>query len=163
MEASCIRKIIKDKLGLSFIIGACGLEDSEYVLDMYDRFEPKKTSQGLPPEDSRTRREWVSALMDKGENFLVWHDEIVVGHAVLTPDFITRDAEFLIFVNRPYRGRGLGTELTRAAVERAREIGLELIWLTVEGHNFWAISLYRKFGFVFCDDQGWDRMMILRL
>jgi len=156
-------KTFQDKTGCTLELAACGADDAGCVLEMYDLFVPKKASQGLPPENAQTRQEWVKKLLERGENFLVRKDEEVVGHAVLVPDFISKDAEFLIFVRQPYRGRGLGSTLTAAAVDRAKELGLELVWLTVESYNFWAIGLYKKYGFVFCEDQGWDRMMILRL
>ncbi|MEW5724710.1 MAG: GNAT family N-acetyltransferase, partial [Thermodesulfobacteriota bacterium] len=157
------RRRILDKFGQPYELGLAGRDDSPLVMDMYDRFEPKKTSQGLPPENNEARREWVGRLFERGENYLVWRAGEVIGHATLLSDFVARDAEYLIFVQQHYRGRGLGTFLTGLAVERARAMGLELIWLTVENFNFWAINLYRKFGFIFCEDQGWDRMMILRL
>jgi len=162
MSEKCGRNMFKDKTGCTFESSACRAEDARCVLEMYDLFVPKKASQGLPPENAQTRHEWVKNLLERGENFLVWQGGEVVGHAALVPDFISKDAEFLIFVRQPYRGRGLGSVLTKAAVDRAKDLGLELVWLTVESYNFWAIGLYKKYGFIFCEDQGWDRMMLLR-
>ncbi|MBU2550824.1 MAG: GNAT family N-acetyltransferase [Proteobacteria bacterium] len=163
MSESSMLGRIEDKKGEAFELGLCNLDDARCLTDMYDLFEPKKASQGLPPENTKTRQEWVRGLLERGENFLARHGDEVVGHAALIPDFVSQDAEFLIFVKQHYRSRGLGSGLTRAALERARDLGLEMVWLTVEGHNFRAIGLYRKFGFVFCEDQGWDRMMLIRL
>ncbi|MBU2552580.1 MAG: GNAT family N-acetyltransferase [Proteobacteria bacterium] len=154
---------IEDRQGHVYELGLCTREDARCLTDMYDLFEPKKASQGLPPEKAEARLEWVRGLLERGVNFLVRHGDDVVGHAVLIPDLGLRDAEFLIFVKQRYRRRGLGTELTRTALARARELELETVWLSVDRYNFRAIGLYRKFGFIFCDDQGWDRMMMIGL
>jgi len=51
-------------------------------------------------------------------------------------------------VARAWRGRGVGTALVHAAVEKARRDGLHKLSLEVFPHNAAAIALYRKFGFV---------------
>lgn len=50
-----------------------------------------------------------------------------------------------------YRGQGLGTQLLRAALKHAKEIGLEKVELAVYATNTAALALYRKMGFV---DEG---------
>ena len=130
---------------------------------MYDLFEPKRALQGLPPENSEARQEWIKGLLENGENFLIWEDDEVVGHSALLPDFKKKDAEFIIFVREAYRSRGLGTVLTEAAIARARELGLTDIWLTVESHNLRAIGLYKKCNFKFHGTGSWERTMLLRL
>lgn len=163
MKASALRQRIQDKKACLYELDLGDWEDFEALVDMYDLFLPKKTAQGLPPEEGPARQNWVRCLMEKGENFLIWKDSQVVGHASLLPDFVKKDAEYMIFVNQDYRGRGLGTALTGSALCRARDLGLENIWLTVDGHNYRAIGLYKKFGFCFCDDGGWERFMLLKL
>lgn len=51
-------------------------------------------------------------------------------------------------VARPWRGRGVGSELLTAAIEKARGEGLHKLSLEVFPHNEAAIALYRKFGFL---------------
>jgi RimJ/RimL family protein N-acetyltransferase len=46
------------------------------------------------------------------------------------------------------RGKGLGTRLARAAIDRAWSDGLERIELEVFASNERAIELYRRLGFV---------------
>lgn len=50
-------------------------------------------------------------------------------------------------VLKDFRGKGLGTELMKKAIEHARANGLEKIELDVYESNHAAIALYRKFGF----------------
>jgi GNAT superfamily N-acetyltransferase len=49
---------------------------------------------------------------------------------------------------RDYRGRGIGTQLMAAALEKAKKNGLMRVELTVYDFNATAVSLYRKSGFV---------------
>ena len=51
-------------------------------------------------------------------------------------------------VARPWRGRGVGSALLIAAIEKARGDGLHKLSLEVFPHNEAAIALYRKFGFL---------------
>jgi ribosomal protein S18 acetylase RimI-like enzyme len=51
-------------------------------------------------------------------------------------------------VAREWRGRGVGSALVSAAIERARAEGLHKVSLDVFPHNAAGIALYRKFGFV---------------
>jgi ribosomal protein S18 acetylase RimI-like enzyme len=86
-----------------------------------------------------------------------------VGHAALVPEIGRVDAEYIIFVDQPYRNRGLGSSLTVFAVDYARQKGLESIWLRVESYNFRAIKVYRKAGFRFLDEGERERTMTLNL
>jgi GNAT superfamily N-acetyltransferase len=81
------------------------------------------------------------------------------------PDLGVRDGEYLVFVHQHHRGRGVGTQLTRTALDHARSLGISEIWLSVDASNFIAIRLYRKFGFRFCDnaDLHCERKMLLNL
>ncbi|MEW5722905.1 MAG: GNAT family N-acetyltransferase [Thermodesulfobacteriota bacterium] len=163
MDAPGGRQSFQDKTGALFELGPCRPGEDKCLQDMYEVFTPKKVGQGLPPEDSAVCRTWVESLLGRAENFLVWDGDQVVGHSAFIPDHDRRDAEYIIFVLDPFRSRGLGSRLTAAAVEKARRLGLTRLWLTVEAHNFRAIRLYRKYGFVFRDQGGWERIMMLEL
>jgi ribosomal protein S18 acetylase RimI-like enzyme len=52
-----------------------------------------------------------------------------------------------IGVLAPYRGQGIGKELMRAALQKAKQKGLTRIELTVRENNASAITLYEKMGF----------------
>jgi ribosomal protein S18 acetylase RimI-like enzyme len=51
------------------------------------------------------------------------------------------------YVDRPWHGRGLAQRLMAAALDTARSLGGETVWLTVWEHNPRAIAFYEKFGF----------------
>jgi len=152
-----------DKLGNPIEIREGGLEFLPQVTQMYDEFHPRGISQGLPPARDEDCRNWIRGLMENGWNFLCFQEGRVVGHAAILPDLDRADGEYIIFVQLPYRNRGMGSELTAMAVERARLTGLKVLWLTVESINFRAIRVYKKSGFLFCDEGERERTMILRL
>jgi RimJ/RimL family protein N-acetyltransferase len=55
--------------------------------------------------------------------------------------------EFGMLVDRGWRGRGVGSALVQAVVDRARGQGLHKLCLEVFPHNAAAVALYRKCGF----------------
>ena len=152
-----------DKTGKSFEIGASCAEDFPSVLEMYRLFSPKAASQGLPPEDPETCHNWVKNLFQIGENFLAWRGETVIGHAASVPDPNGKSGEFVIFVDQDNRNIGIGTELTRFALEKSGALGLNSVWLTVNVMNFIAIRLYKKLGFEYCDMDKYERVMSVKL
>jgi len=138
-----------DKQGKPFEVKPYSPEDYAFLDTMYVTFYPKGKFQGMPPLKDEASRKWIKGLLEIGENLLAWQDGTVVGHAVWLPDFAKGDAEYLIFVSHPKRGRGIGSQLTQVAIDHVRHLGLTSIWLTVSATNFRAIGLYKKFGFTY--------------
>ncbi len=157
------QKTFLDKLGRPFTVVGCGIEDILRLLDMYDTFMPEEVAQGLPPTDKQARLAWIRTLLERGENYAAIIGGKVVGHGVLMPGRERNEGEYVIFVVRPYRKRGLATALTEMAIQRAKALGLRSVWLTVESDNFKAIKLYTKMGFRFCDEGLSERQMALLL
>jgi len=153
--------ILIDKKGSRFQVKSYRPEDYSLLEDMYENFSPKARFQGMPPREKDARVEWIKGLIAAGDNFLAWREERVIGHAVVLPDFEKGDAEYLIFVNQDNRCRGVGKALTRIAIQRAENLGLKTVWLSVGAYNFRATNLYKKCGFSFCDPCSSDteRMM----
>jgi RimJ/RimL family protein N-acetyltransferase len=154
-----------DKKGGSFEIRVFSNEDYQFLRQMYDHFTPKGKYQGMPPVDPNSREKWLKGLACKGLNLIAWQENRIIGHAAILPDFVRKDAEYVIFVLHSCRGAGIGYELTRACVEKALELGLEIIWLSVDAYNFRATRLYKKFGFRFCEEHSMvsERVMMLKL
>jgi len=154
-----------DKDGQPFEVRSYAPADYPHLIDMYEAFTPKASFQGMPPHDKGVAERWIQRLIQTGDNFLGWRENQVIGHVVILPDFSKNDAEYLIFVSQAARGLGVGKELTRAAIQKARELGLDVVWLTVDAYNFRATRLYRKVGFEFCKGYSStsERMMILKL
>jgi ribosomal protein S18 acetylase RimI-like enzyme len=156
-------RTITDKTGRTLIFGCCSKDEIAGLVEMYDAFQPKAITQGLPPMESGARRAWIEHLLDHGQNFQALHGSKVIGHSCLITTLGEANGEYVIFVHHEYRHSGVGTELTILTLKRAHELCLREVWLTVEALNFRAIKLYRKVGFQFCDCGERERTMMLRL
>jgi ribosomal protein S18 acetylase RimI-like enzyme len=77
-------------------------------------------------------------------------DGEVVGWSDVTPMSRPSQAHRGVFgvgLLPQFRGRGIGTKLTKKALAAARAFGLHRVELTVREHNAGAIELYKKAGF----------------
>jgi RimJ/RimL family protein N-acetyltransferase len=141
--------IYNDKNDRPFEVRGFRREDFSLLEEMYRVFSPKGKFQGLPPADKEACEKWIKRLIQDGENILALREGSVIGHVAFLPDFEKSDAEYLIFVDQYNRGLGVGTALTQAALKKSGEIGLKIIWLTVDAYNTRATRLYVKCGFKF--------------
>jgi RimJ/RimL family protein N-acetyltransferase len=152
-----------DKKGVPFDVRVGSGDDLPGLRLMYEDFSPKGGFQGVPPVGRKACREWIGNLMLRGFGFLALRGDRVIGHLVIIPDPVRMEGEYLIFVDRNERNRGVGTCLTRSAVRHAEEMGLRGLWLTVGKYNFPAIALYLKFGFRFGDGDRFESERTMRL
>ena len=155
--------VTADRSGSLFEMKIGSAEDVPPLLEMYRTFFPKPASQGLPPRDPETCRQWAENLFAIGQNFLACRGSRVIGHAALVPDVKGKSGEFVIFVDQDHRSLGIGTELTRFVLETCGRLGFDSVWLTVHMSNFIALKLYGKFGFEYCDGDPYERVMRVRL
>ena len=152
-----------DKQGEPFEVRACRDDDYPGLCAMYNGFSPKRKCQGVPPVTEDACRTWIGHLVQKGKNHLAIRRGRVIGHVVVFADEPRAEGEYLIFVSQDERNRGVGTRLTEAAVAHARSLGLRKLWLSVGTYNFPAIALYRKFGFLFNEDDRWESERTMHL
>jgi RimJ/RimL family protein N-acetyltransferase len=132
--------------GQAFIVREYGPADLGALVEMYAGFQPKRVAQGLPPPDVPRITRWLEELQYKSRSLLAAEGARVVAHAVLCP--ISNEAvEFTVFVHQDFRDRGLGTALTRLALNFAAEMGFTQVFLTTELSNYPALRLYKKVGF----------------
>ena len=142
-----------------------GWKDEDYpaLCAMYNGFSRKGQYQGVPPVAEDACRHWIGNLVQDGKNHLAIRGGRVIGHVVILADVPKAEGEYLIFVSQDERNRGVGTRLTQAAVAHARALGLRRLWLSVGTYNFPAIALYRKFGFLFNEDDRWESERTMHL
>jgi len=153
---------VEDGAGRTIAFRAVGATDPGAIVEMYEEFDPADRAQGIPPAQESRIRDWLDTLLEEGLNVLAWHGDDVVGHAVLMPD----DAgswELAIFVNQPYQGAGIGSELIRALLGYGAINGVERVWLTVERWNRPAIALYESVGFEPCNAESFEMEMSVEL
>jgi len=139
----------QDRTGTSFRVRELSAADREALEQFYGGFEPKRAAQGLPPEGPHRVQRWLNTILRGGIHLAVEREGELVGHAFLVPTDRPEVAEYAIFLDRDVRGRGVGTQVNRAAAGVARERGLRHLWLTVEPHNRAAVRSYEKAGFRF--------------
>lgn len=70
----------------------------------------------------------------------------------------TDEGEFYIdslAVSSSFRGKGVATELLKAAIERGRQLGIPAVGLLVDKGNPRAEALYTRLGFEYVNDATW--------
>lgn len=128
-------------------------DQRDALLRMYRDYPPEHRSLGLPRLLEPQLNEWLTRVLDEGENFVATLDDTVVGHAVYAPAD-AEEADFVIFVDPAYHGRGIGTQLLRYAIRHAGRSGVDRIVSHVEPANERALHVYDKVGFERLDDEG---------
>lgn len=109
--------------------------------------------------DMEEERKWFQRSTKAGMLFLVARvDGKVVGGASIQPfpDKRSHVTDFVIFIRDGYRNVGLGTELTKAFVEVAKEHGFEILRLSVFATNKRAFHVYKKCGYKECGKLSHD-------
>lgn len=135
-----------DKLGTTIVVRPFEPADRDDLGELYRTFDPAHRAQGLPPRTERECERWLEYVLDDGRSIVARHDDAVVGHSFYTPA-TDPVPEFAVFVDPDYHDRGIGTELTRRAVDRARAADRDALVLEVERTNRAAVRVYRKLGF----------------
>lgn len=78
-------------------------------------------------------------------------DTQVVGVAALSHDKTdNRAILYHLYVDRAFRGQGIGRTLMDAVVARAREWQARCVWLETQDVNYDAITFYQRLGFQWC-------------
>lgn len=138
-----------DKHGHHFDVRPLVSGDRAALLTFYEEFEPKRGAQGLPPKGTERVKRWLETILAQGIHLVALREGVLIGHAFLVPTRAEGVSEYAIFLREDERGHGVGTELTRAGIEAAREAGLRRLWLSVELQNRAAMRSYEKAGFRF--------------
>lgn len=105
--------------------------------------------EGPPIEMTRTFV--IENIKHNYPHFIAITDHKIIGWCDITslnrPVF-AHSGQLGIGVISPYRGHGIGESLMRVALDKAKQLGLTRVELTVREHNHPAIALYIKLGFV---------------
>ena len=127
-------------------------DDAEAVCLIYnqgieDRVATLETELRTPDG----RREWMAARGPRHPVIVAESDGALVGWGSLNP-FNTRPAyrhvaDFSVYVERAWRGKGVGHRLLERLVEIAREIGYHKMVLSTFPTNTGGVRLYERLGF----------------
>lgn len=135
-----------DKSGRHFTARSFTPADRGALEEMYRAFDPKRGAQGLPPGDGESIHRWLDHVLAAGTHVVVEADREILGHLMVIP-IDSRTCELANFLHQAIRNRGIGTALNLLALEIARDLGRERVWLSVEPWNRIAIRSYEKAGF----------------
>jgi phosphinothricin acetyltransferase len=101
-----------------------------------------------PPEE---RLQWLAARGPRHPVLVAELDGTVVGWGSLNQfnsrkayDFV---ADFSMYIERDWRGKGVGSGLLRALIARAKQLGYHKMVLSAFPWNAGGMALYRKHGF----------------
>lgn len=149
-----------DKRGEPVLIRILSERRQPDLLKMYLAYQPRNSFNNLPPIEDGACVMWVKKMIENAINVVALSfSDGVVGHVAL---FSMSDVlcELLIVVSPGHQGYGIGTELTRCAIQLAYEMGYQKIWLCVESGNMTARHVYSKCGFMYVEyDDNDDKEM----
>ena len=154
------RQTIKDKLGRTILLRPLEKGDFDALSEMYDDFEPKGRTMGLPPAQEENRQKWIMGIADAWFNIVALFEGRIVGHAALDRPVSGKAREFMIFVHQDYQNNGIGQALTFSILDAARVMDCERVWVVVENLNRIAITVLKKTGFYFASGPDTERLMV---
>jgi L-amino acid N-acyltransferase YncA len=138
-------------------------EDAEAITRIYnqgieDRLATLETELRTPAE----RREWLAGHGPRHPVLVVTTEGAVVAWGSLNR-FNPRPAydhvaDFSVYVERDWRGRGVGRQLLTALIETARGLGYHKLVLSAFPSNAAGMALYERLGFSTVGvyrEQGW--------
>lgn len=146
------RRFVDDS-GTIIRLSRYGSTAFEPLVAMYQQFDSRDRTLGLPPTQAPAIREWLDSVVDD-TSVLAWHGDEIVGHVLFASGADSQRYELAIFVQQGYQGSGIGTALIEAGLSQLRARDATEVWLTVDSANRRAIHVYRKLGFTVDADEG---------
>lgn len=117
-------------------VAIIGQNQVDYMLEKFQDFEA------------------ISNQIENGyEYFMVYHQEKACGYLALVPNL--KDENMMIskiYVLSDFRGLGLGSQLLKFAIEKAKNNTCKSLWLTVNRNNSKSINWYENKGFKIKED-----------
>lgn len=118
-----------------------------YNQGIVDRIATLETAERTPEE----RVAWLAARGPRHPVLVAEQAGMVVGWGSLNPfnprkayDYV---ADFSVYVERAWRGKGVGSALLRALIARAKQLGYHKMVLSAFPWNALGMALYEKHGF----------------
>lgn len=145
--ATCFSHVFITRRGERLDIVPLNDDLAGQLVAMYLAYQPRDSFQGLPPLKDDECLNWVRRMIRDGINLVAISARgAVVGHVGLFP-LSQQRCEFFLVVAPDYQNTGVGMGLARCAMQLARDIGYDSLWLSVEANNARARRLYRRCGF----------------
>jgi L-amino acid N-acyltransferase YncA len=126
--------------------------DAEAICRVYnqgieDRIATLETELRTPEE----RRQWLAARGPRHPVYVAEAEESIVGWSSLNvynprPAY-QYVADFSIYIERGWRGKGVGRRLLEHLIEQARALGYHKMMLSAFPFNASGVALYERMGF----------------
>jgi L-amino acid N-acyltransferase YncA len=126
--------------------------DAEAIAGIYNQgIEDRVATLETELRTSEERRRWMAARGPRHPVIVAEAAGTVVGWASLN-QFNPRPAyqhvaDFSVYVDRDWRGKGVGRRLLEALIDLAREIGYHKMVLSAFPFNQAGVALYERLGF----------------
>jgi L-amino acid N-acyltransferase YncA len=127
--------------------------DADAIAGIYNQgIEDRLATLETETRSGEERRRWLAARGPRHPVIVGETGGRVVGWGSLN-SFNPRPAydhvaDFSVYVERDWRGRGVGHRLLEALITRARDLGYHKLVLAAFPFNAAGITLYRRLGFV---------------
>lgn len=127
--------------------------DLPRIVEIYNATVPSRlVTADLEPVSVASRETWFEAHSGEHRPLWVVESEGRVVAWLSFSSFYGRPAydgtvEISIYVDEPFRGRGLGRELLATAIEHAPAIGAHTLLGFIFGHNAPSLGLFARYGF----------------
>jgi len=126
--------------------------DAEAICRVYnqgieDRIATLETELRTPEE----RRQWLAARGPRHPVYVAEAEEMIVGWSSLNvynprPAY-QYVADFSVYIERGWRGKGVGRRLLEHLIEQARALGYHKMMLSAFPFNASGVALYERMGF----------------
>lgn len=158
----CVREIVtqrRGELSLKFSVQVAQSEEREDVIRVIDVVASEKIY--LQTAAYQSTPNW-EALLNQGINhcnglalFVVKYKEKIIGFGRLYPDetFGCSVGNIGIVLLKPFRSKGIGTELLGFLIVSAPDFGFSSLSANVLEDNVYSRRLFSRYGFLVCDEQ----------
>jgi len=151
-----------DKKEEPMIVREFTSSDYDSLMKMYASLEVDDQTMGVPPQKKEALERWLDHILSEGWSLVANHNDRIVGHAVVTPKS-KEEPEFVIFVHREYRDRGIGTELVKQVLAHTESMDYRSVVLDVARTNKRAINVYENIGFDIVSESKMHKQMQMPL
>lgn len=137
----------------NYRVRLAAVDDAEAISRIYNQgIEDRVATLETEPRTPEERRRWLAGRSPRHPVIVAENEHgEVVGWGSLNP-FNPRDAyryvaDFSVYAERSYRGKGVGTALLTRLIELGREHGFHKLVLSAFPSNTGGMALYAKLGF----------------
>ncbi len=130
------------------------IEELESIINIYNQaIEEKFCTADTEKISAADRLDWFSTHTPEKYPILIYEVENkVAGWLSISPYRAGREAlrytvEVSYYVDKDFRRRGIGENLLRASLEKAKELGYKSMFTIILDRNLASIKLMEKFGF----------------